>query len=196
MIEIRFLGRGGQGAVTAANIIVQAAFKENKFGLAYPSFGAERRGAILNAYARISDSYINVHQHIYEPDVVVVLDKKILQMTNVLEGLKSKGIVIINTDSIPDLYFDSNFDGKLFIVDARRICLDLNLVVSGWPVVNTAMLGALSKATSIVKVENIVEVIRESWKGDIAEKNSKACLRAYDETYEVLIEKKLAQKTG
>jgi 2-oxoacid:acceptor oxidoreductase gamma subunit (pyruvate/2-ketoisovalerate family) len=191
MVEIKFLGRGGQGAVTAANVVVQAAFKENKFGLAYPSFGAERRGAILNAYARISDSYINVHQNIYEPDVVVVLDKKIIQMTNILEGLKSNGIVIINTDSIPDLSFDPNFNGKLFIVDARRICLDLNLIVSGWPVVNTAMLGAFSKATSLIKIDNIIQVIKENWKGEIGEKNAKACLRAYDETFEVLIKKRV-----
>jgi 2-oxoacid:acceptor oxidoreductase gamma subunit (pyruvate/2-ketoisovalerate family) len=191
MVEIKFLGRGGQGAVTAANVVVQAAFKENKFGLAYPSFGAERRGAILNAYARISDSYINVHQNIYEPDVVVVLDKKIIQMTNILEGLKPNGIVIINTDSIPDLSFDPNFNGKLFIVDARRICLDLNLIVSGWPVVNTAMLGAFSKATSLIKIDNIIQVIKENWKGEIGEKNAKACLRAYDETFEVLIKKRV-----
>ncbi|MCS6954986.1 MAG: 2-oxoacid:acceptor oxidoreductase family protein [Candidatus Calescibacterium sp.] len=184
MIEIKFLGRGGQGAVTAANLIVQASFKEGKFGLAYPSFGAERRGAILNAYARIDQIPINVHQQIYEPDVVVVLDKKILQMTNIIEGLKSGGSVIINTNRIPE---NLNFDGKLFIVDATRICLDLNLVISGWPVVNTAILGALSKATNIVNINTLVKTIEENWKGEIGKKNSQACLRAYEETYEVVL---------
>lgn len=184
MLEIKFLGRGGQGAVTAANLIVQAAFKEGKFGLAYPSFGAERRGAILNAYARLDNKPINIHQQIYEPDIVVVLDKKILQMTNIIEGLKKGGTVIINTDKIPEGLV---FDGKLFIVDATKICLDLNLVISGWPVVNTSILGALSKATSIVKLDSIIEVIKSNWKGEIANKNSEACLRAYQETYEVVM---------
>ncbi len=183
MIEIKFLGRGGQGAVTAANLIVQAAFKEGKFGLAYPSFGAERRGAVLNAYARIDNKPINVHQQIYEPDVVVVLDRKVIQMTNVVEGLKENGIVIINTDKIPE---DLVFNGRLFIVDATRICLDLNLVISGWPVVNTAILGALSKATDIVKIDTLVQVIQENWKGEIGKKNADACLKAYNETYEVV----------
>ncbi|MEN3014654.1 MAG: 2-oxoacid:acceptor oxidoreductase family protein [bacterium] len=184
MIEIKFLGRGGQGAVTAANLLVQAAFIEGKYGLAYPSFGAERRGAILNAYARIDDKPVNVHQQIYQPDIVVVLDKKILQMTNIIEGLKKGGFVIINTDKIPE---GLHFDGNLFIVDATRICLDLNLIISGWPVVNTSILGALSKATSIVKIQTIIDVIQETWKGEIGKKNAEACMRAYEETYQVVM---------
>lgn len=184
MIEIKFFGRGGQGAVTAANLIVQACFKEGKFGLAFPSFGAERRGAILNAYARIDNNPINVHQQIYEPDIVVVLDKKILQMANVVEGLKPGGYVIINTNTIPE---ELNIDGRLFIVDATRICLDLNLVISGWPVVNTAILGALSKATDIIKINTLIQIIEENWKGEVGKKNSEACKKAFQETYEVVL---------
>ena len=184
MKEIIFYGRGGQGAVTAANLIVQAAFLEGKYGSAYPSFGAERRGAVVNGYARIDDKPIDVHQQIYNPDIVVVLDKKILQMTNVLSGIKSGGIVVINSDKIIEDFFVPN--GKLFIVDATKICQELNLIISGWPVVNTAILGSLSKATNIVSINSIIEVINQNWKESIAKKNIEATLRAYKETYEVI----------
>lgn len=189
MIEIKFFGRGGQGAVTAANLLIQAAFKEGKYGLAYPSFGAERRGAVLNAFARIDNKPVNIHQNVYEPDIVVVLDKKIVQMTNIFEGIKKSGIVIINTDTIlsqiEEYTRKLNFEGKIFIVDATKICLDMNLVISGWPVVNTAILGALSKATDIIKIESLVETIKENWKGEIGKKNAEACMRAYNETKEI-----------
>jgi 2-oxoacid:acceptor oxidoreductase gamma subunit (pyruvate/2-ketoisovalerate family) len=184
MKEIIFYGRGGQGAVTAANLIVQAAFLEGKYGLAYPSFGAERRGAVVNGYARVDDKPINIHQQIYEPDIVVVLDKKILQMTNVLTGLKDNGFVILNTDKVIEDFIVPN--GRLFIVDATKICQELGLIISGWVVVNTAILGALSKATNIVSIDSIVEAIKKNWKESIAKKNIEATIKAYNETYEVI----------
>jgi len=184
MKEIIFYGRGGQGAVTAANLVVQAAFLEGKYGLAYPSFGAERRGAVVNGYARVDDKPINIHQQIYEPDIVVVLDKKILQMTNVLTGLKDNGFVILNTDKVIEDFIVPN--GRLFIVDATKICQELGLIVSGWVVVNTAILGALSKATNIVSIDSIVKAIKKNWKESIAKKNIEATIRAYNETYEVI----------
>lgn len=184
MKEIIFYGRGGQGAVTAANLIVQAAFLEGKYGSAYPSFGAERRGAVVNGYARIDNNPINVHQQIYNPDIVVVLDKKILQMTNVLNGLKENGIVILNTDKVIEDFIVPN--GKLFIVDATRICQELGLIISGWAVVNTAILGSLSKATNIVSLDSIVKAIKQNWKESIAQKNIEATIKAYNETYEVV----------
>ncbi|MFN3995303.1 MAG: 2-oxoacid:acceptor oxidoreductase family protein [bacterium] len=189
MVEIKFFGRGGQGAVTAANLIVQAAFKEGKFGLAFPSFGAERRGAILNAFARIDNKEVNIHQNIYNPDIVVVLDKKIIQMTNIFEGIKKQGIVIINTDGLPEKIQEFlqtiDFEGKIFVVNATKICVDLNLVISGWPVVNTAILGALSKASGIVKIDSLIDTIKENWPGSIGERNALACKRAYEETQEL-----------
>jgi len=184
MKEIIFYGRGGQGAVTAANLIVQAAFLEGKYGLAYPSFGAERRGAVVNGYARVDDKPINIHQQIYEPDIVVVLDKKILQMTNVLTGLKDNGFVILNTDKVIEDFIVPN--GRLFIVDATKICQELGLIISGWAVVNTAILGALSKATNIVSIDSIVKAIKKNWKESIAKKNIEATIKAYNETYEVI----------
>jgi len=184
MKEIIFYGRGGQGAVTAANLIVQAAFLEGKYGSAYPSFGAERRGAVVNGYARIDGKPINIHQQIYEPDIVVVLDKKILQMTNVLAGLKDNGFVILNTDKVVEDFVVPN--GRLFIVDATKICQELGLIISGWAVVNTAILGALSKATNIVSIDSIVKAIKDNWKESIAKKNIEATIRAYNETYEVI----------
>ncbi|MGC8815032.1 MAG: 2-oxoacid:acceptor oxidoreductase family protein [bacterium] len=184
MKEIIFYGRGGQGAVTAANLIVQAAFLEGKYGSAYPSFGAERRGAVVNGYARIDDKPINVHQQIYNPDIVVVLDKKILQMTNVLNGLKDNGVVILNSDKVIEDFLVPN--GRLFIVDATRICQELGLIISGWAVVNTAILGSLAKATNIVSIDSIIKAIEQNWKESIAKKNIDATIRAYNETYEVI----------
>ncbi|MGB9638092.1 MAG: 2-oxoacid:acceptor oxidoreductase family protein [bacterium] len=184
MKEIIFYGRGGQGAVTAANLIVQAAFLEGKYGSAYPSFGAERRGAVVNGYARIDDKPINVHQQIYNPDIVVVLDKKILQMTNVLNGLKDNGVVILNSDKVIEDFLVPN--GRLFIVDATRICQELGLIISGWAVVNTAILGSLAKATNIVSIDSIIKTIEQNWKESIAKKNIDATIRAYNETYEVI----------
>lgn len=191
MVEIKFFGRGGQGAVTAANLLVQAAFKEGNFGLAFPSFGAERRGAILNAFARIDNKEINIHQNVYNPDIVVVLDKKIIQMTNIFEGIKKRGIVIINTDRVPEKIHEfiqiTGFEGKIFIVNATKICIDLKLVISGWPVVNTPILGALSKATGIVKIESLLDTIKENWRGNVGEKNALACKKAYEETQELFL---------
>ncbi len=177
MLEIRFHGRGGQGAVTAANILVDAAILEGKYAQAFPHFGAERRGAPVVAFARISDKPIQIHSRITNPDIVVVLDPKIFELVNVLEGLKGNGIVIANSKSKP---FNENF--KTYCVDATSIAQELNLVISGWPVVNTTMLGALVKAVDIVKLDSIVKAIQNNFKGKLGEVNALAARRAYEET--------------
>jgi 2-oxoacid:acceptor oxidoreductase gamma subunit (pyruvate/2-ketoisovalerate family) len=175
--EIRIHGRGGQGGVTAAEMLARAAFKEGKQVQAIPFFGAERRGAPVKAFVRFSDEVIRVRSQVYNPDYVVVLDAALLDLVDVTEGMKEEGIVVINTRKPPK---DVNLQGKrVATVDATGIALELSLLVAGLPVVNTPMLGAFAKATEEVKLESVLEVIKEHWTGAAGEKNAKAATLAY-----------------
>lgn len=180
MFELRFHGRGGQGAVTAAELLVKAASIEGKWGQSIPMFGAERRGAPVVAYARISDKPIRIHSQIYEPDAVVVLDPKIIEVVNVTSGLKGNGVLILNTNRRLEELKLNNY--KIAIVDANKIAVNLKLVIAGFPVVNTAMIGAIVKALGLVKLESIVTAIRDTWSEEFAEGNIKAVEIAYEET--------------
>jgi 2-oxoacid:acceptor oxidoreductase gamma subunit (pyruvate/2-ketoisovalerate family) len=183
MFELRLHGRGGQGIVTAAELIVKAASIEGKWGQSIPMFGAERRGAPVVAYARISDKPIRVHSQIYEPDAVAVFDPKIIEIVNVTSGLKNGGVIILNTSKRPEgLKLDSY---KLVIVDATRIAVNLKLITAGFPIVNTAMIGAIVKATGLVKLESIITAIRNTWSKEFADENIKAVETAYKEVMEV-----------
>lgn len=176
--EIRIHGRGGQGGVTAAELLAKAAFKEGKWVQAFPFFGAERRGAPVNAFARIADKPILIRSQIYNPDYVIVLDHTLLDVVNVAEGLKKDGIIIINTTRKPE---EVNIKGyRVATVDATSIALKLQLLVAGLPVLNTPMLGAFAKATEEVKLESVIEAIRETWPGAAGEKNAKAAALAYE----------------
>ncbi|HDI02431.1 MAG TPA: pyruvate synthase [Ignisphaera sp.] len=176
-IEIRWHGRGGQGAVTAAIIVAQAAIFEGKYAQAYPEFGAERRGAPVRAYNRVSDEPIYTRAPILTPDVVVVLDSS-LPKELYMEGLKSGGYLVMNTKkSIDEVkqYIGRN-DIKIAVVDATRIALE----TLGIPIVNTAMVGALVKVLPIVKIERVEEAIRENFSGRLAEVNIQAVRKAYE----------------
>lgn len=184
LIEFRFHGRGGQGVVTAADLLVKASYLEGKWGQSYPFFGAERRGAPVTAYARISDKPLKIHYQIYEPDVVVVLDPSIPKLVNVTSGLKKNGTIIINTGgrNIEPLKIEH---GTLFTVDATNIAIKLNLVTAGWPIVNTGILGAVVKATKIIKLDTLIKAIKETWKGTAGETNAKAAQLAYEQTTKI-----------
>ncbi len=176
--EIRIHGRGGQGSVTAAELLAHAAFLEGKWVQAFPFFGAERRGAPVKAFARISDKPLLVHSQVYNPDYVIILDPVIYKMVDVTEGLKKDGIIIINATKKPE---EVEIKGwRLATVDATGIALELNLLVAGLPVVNTAILGAFAKATDEVKLESILKVIKETWSGGAGEKNARAAELAYE----------------
>jgi len=177
MIEIRIHGRGGQGGVTAAELLARAAFKEGKWVQAIPFFGAERRGAPVKAFARISDDPILIRSQVYNPDYVVVLDSTLLDLVDVTEGLKKDGIVIINTNRKPNGI--KLRQGRLATVDATAIALELELLVAGLPVLNTIMLGAFARATEEIKLDSVLEVIRQEWKGAAGEKNAKGAYLAY-----------------
>ncbi len=176
--EIRIHGRGGQGGVTAAELIARAAYKEGKWVQAFPYFGAERRGAPVKAFARISDDPILIRSQIYNPDYVIVLDESLLEVANVTEGLKKDGVIIINTRKKPSEIDLAGY--RVATVDATGIALELGLLVAGLPVVNTAMVGAFAKATGEIKIESVIESIKEEWRGAIGEKNAKAAVLAYE----------------
>lgn len=179
IIEIRWHGRGGQGAVTSAELFAMAAISEGKYAQAFPSFGPERRGAPVLAFNRVGGtSPIRVRASITNPDVVVVLDPGLLSLTNVVAGLKQDGTLIINSSSSLD-DIKSNFGGpwKLAVVNATAIARQM----LGVPIVNTAMLGALVKATAIVKIESLVKPIEERF-GARAKRNVDACFKACEET--------------
>ncbi len=177
LTEIRIHGRGGQGSVTAAQLLAHAAFFEGKWVQAIPYFGSERRGAPVKAFARISDKMILVHSHIYNPDYTIVLDPYLHKLVDVTEGLKEDGIVLMNTTQRPEEIRLGN--SRIATVDATGIALELNLLVAGLPVVNTSILGAFAKATDEVKLKSVLKAIRETWSGSAGDKNARAAELAY-----------------
>jgi pyruvate ferredoxin oxidoreductase gamma subunit len=182
-IEIRWHGRGGQGVVTANEILAGAALKEGKYIKAFPEFGPERMGAPIRAFARISDEPIIVHSQVYYPDLVVVIDPTLIGQINVLDGLKPNGSVIANYPEGKDkLKMKIGSNGEdIHAVNATKIALD----ELGRPMTNTAMLGALVKVSNIVKLKTVTEELRAKFAGkfkeDIIAKNVKAVERAYNE---------------
>ena len=177
--EIRWHGRGGQGAVTSAELVAQAAINEGKYAQAFPAFGAERRGAPVVAFVRISSNEpIRVRAEIAEPDVVVVLDPGLLRIVDVTSGLKANGMLVVNTKKQPEqIRQEFNINWSLATVDATKIAQEL----LGVPIVNTSMVGALLKATSVVKLESLLEPLRQRF-GRLAERNIEAMKRAHQET--------------
>ena len=152
MVEIRFHGRGGQGAVTSAELTALAAIEEGKFAQAFPSFGPERRGAPVMAFVRVSDTRIRTREKVYEPDIVVVLDPSLLEIINVEAGLKKDGLVILNTKkSVAEVRRETGIKARLALVDATKIALDTMRI----PITNTTMLGALLKASSLMPSSGI-----------------------------------------
>ena len=181
LVEIVFHGRGGQGAVTAANLLVAAALKDGNKGVqAFPVFGAERRGAPLRAFARISEEEIHLRSEIYFPKIIIILDESILGIVDVLKGLKKDGKILINSTKKPR---DFDFSKKYHVatVDATSIAIKHDILVGGIPVVNTPILGAVPKILDRVTLPSIQAVIKNKWKGELADKNVKATQDAYDQ---------------
>ncbi len=179
LIEIRWHGRGGQGAVTSAELLARAAIDEGKFAQAFPSFGPERRGAPVLAFDRISNKEpIRIRAEITEPDVVVVLDSGLLRIVNVASGLKENGALIINSKR-PLQDFEPQFGNRwqIAVVDATSIAREL----LGVPIVNTTMLGAVLRATGVVRLESLFEPVQRRF-GRLGERNINALKKAYEET--------------
>ena len=182
LYEIRWHGRGGQGAVTAAKIVAQAAYLEGYRGVtAAPSFGAERRGAPVSASTRISSEPVRVVSQVEEPDVVVVLDDTLLKYPEIIGGLVGGGWLVVNSWQHPgELDIKGGFN--IATADATRVCSELGLVIAGLTVVNTAILGAFVRATEMVDIASIEKVVRERFSDSVVDINLAAIMKTYEIT--------------
>ncbi|NWF86782.1 pyruvate ferredoxin oxidoreductase subunit gamma [Candidatus Bathyarchaeota archaeon] len=179
MLEVRWHGRGGQGAWTASELLARAAIYEGKYIQSFPEFGPERMGAPVTAFTRISTEPIQIHCAVYNPDVVAVLDPTLMKTVPFTEGIKENGTIIINSKDNPaEIRKKLDTDkGKVWTVPATEIAIK----ILGISITNTAMLGAVSQATGIVTLESIEKVIKERFKPGVAEKNFAVIKEAYKE---------------
>jgi pyruvate ferredoxin oxidoreductase gamma subunit len=185
IVEIRWHGRGGQGAKTAALLLADVAFKTGKFVQGFPEYGPERMGAPITAYNRISENNIRVHSNIYEPDYVVVVDEGLLDVVNVTDGLKPDGAIVVNTKKTPDEIKDklNGYTGSVYTIDARKVskaCL-------GKYFPNTPMLAAIVKVSQVMQWDTFMDEMQASFghkfasKPEVIEGNLNALKMAYEE---------------
>ena len=180
MFEIRIHGRGGQGVVTAAELLASAAFLEGRHAQAFPSFGSERTGAPVVSFCRIDDRQIRSHDPISEPDAVIIIDPTLLHQVDVFGGLKADGWVLINTArgladlGIGDLleHFRHERLQTVGATDIARECL-------GRPLPNAAVLGGFAALSGTVSLDTVTQAIRERFAGDLGEANAAAARRAF-----------------
>jgi len=178
ILEVRWHGRGGMGAVTAGELLAKSAIREGKYAQSFPNFGTERRGAPVTAYLRISDELIRIRTNVYNPDVVVVLDPTLFKIVDVTAGLKDDGVIIINSTKSLE-YFEKELGAKYRIatVNATKIARES----IGLPITNTTMIGAFMRVTKAVGNDSMDEELKERF-GRRADGNMVAMRRAYDET--------------
>jgi len=181
LFEIRWLGRGGQGVVLANQMLGISALKEGKFVQAFPEFGPERSGAPVRGYTRISDSYIDDHSPIYEPDFVIVIDPTLALTPGAYAGLKERGVAVANSARPPEeVRKIGNLGGrKLLLVDAREISNKIFKTVR--PIYNTAMIGALIKVLGFPRLESVQDALGERFSGTILESNVAALKAGFEE---------------
>lgn len=168
LIEIRWHGRGGQGAKTASLLLADAAFNTGKYIQGFPEYGPERMGAPITAYNRISDKPITIHSNIYEPDYVVVVDDTLLESVPVTAGLKKEGAIVINTTKSPEYLKEklNGYDRNIYTIDARKVSEE----TLGKYFPNTPMLAAIVKVTGIMSDEAFLEDMKGSFKHKFAKK--------------------------
>lgn len=189
MIEIRWHGRGGQGAKTASLLLADAAFNTGKYIQGFPEYGPERMGAPITAYNRISDKPIRIHSNIYEPDYVVVVDDSLLESVDVTAGLKEDGAIVINTTKDADYLKTAlkGYKGKIFTIDARKVSME----TLGRYFPNTPMLAAIVKVSKVMDEKDFLEDMQGSFKHKFAKKpeviegNMKALEMALNEVKEI-----------
>jgi pyruvate ferredoxin oxidoreductase gamma subunit len=178
MIEVRIHGRGGQGAVTSAELLALAAIGEGKYAQAFPSFGPERRGAPVQAFVRVNDKPIRVRAEVKQPDVVAVLDPGLLDIVDVTGGLKDSGTIIVNTKKTAQ-EIKSKFGNRwrVAVVDASTIARE----TIGVAIVNTTMIGAILQVTGMINMASLEEPLMHRF-GPRAGSNLQACKKAYEAT--------------
>ena len=174
MRELRIHGRGGQGSVTAAELIAVAAFKSGVQTQAFPAFGVERRGAPVQAFVRFSDEKIRLRSQIYQPNYVIVQDSSLIADINVFAGLQDGGIALINTEKAIQKEVPEGV--KVVTIDATKIALE----ELGLPIVNTTLLGAFAAVSGEITLEALSEALSERFTGSLTEKNIKAATIAYN----------------
>jgi pyruvate ferredoxin oxidoreductase gamma subunit len=173
MIEIRVHGRGGQGNVAAAELLSIAAFKDGKFSQAFPSFGAERVGAPVQAFVRIDDKKIRIREDVRHPDYLIVQDENLLETVPILEGLKPDGLIVVNSEKKPeDLQLKTT--ASVETIPATEIALE----IIGRPIPNAIMIGAFCTITGLVSLDAVQEAIMEKFPGRVGENNVAALERA------------------
>ena len=183
VIEIRWHGRGGQGAKTAALLLAESALEEGKYIQGFPEYGPERMGAPMQSFTRISEVPITVHSHVESPDAVVVLDATLLDAVDITAGLPEEGVVLVNTSQSPqEIRKRLNLKkSKVFTVDATAISLD----ILGRNLPNTPMLGALIKATNLLNIDTVISAIKSKFEkkfsSQVLEGNIQAIRKAYEE---------------
>jgi len=179
MHQIRIHGRGGQGVVTAAELIAIAAFNDGKEAQAFPSFGVERTGAPIEAFARIDDKPIRTREHVYHPDILIIQDPTLLGAVDVAHGCHDHTKIILNSaKQKADINLDVNKD-NLFVIDATKIALD----EIGKNIVNTVILGAFAKSSGLISLEGLRKAVKQKFapKGQkLVDKNISAVTKAYN----------------
>lgn len=175
MIEIRIHGRGGQGSVTMAELLAEAAFHSGISSQAFPNFGVERRGAPVTAYVRLDKKFIRLRSQIYEPDYIIVQDASLLEGVDVFAGAKKGTVILINTKKSSS-GFKAPAGVKIKTIYATGLALEL----IGRPIVNTILLGAFAGLIGTIKMEAVEKVIKERFSGEIAQKNIAAAKRGYE----------------
>jgi pyruvate ferredoxin oxidoreductase gamma subunit/2-oxoisovalerate ferredoxin oxidoreductase gamma subunit len=187
MQEIRIHGRGGQGVVTASELVAISAFKNNHFAQAFPYFGVERTGAPIEAYSRIDDKFIRTREQVYNPEILIILDASLLNTTNLVSGCNHDTIIIINTtlsvekikEILQEKWSFKTKEKNIHTLDATAIALK----ILGKNLANTVILGLLAKNSKLISLESTKEAIKEKFqeKGkDIIQKNIKAISKAYE----------------
>lgn len=180
LVEIRFHGRGGQGAKTAADLLGHAALGEGKYIQSFPEYGPERAGAPIKAFVRIGIAPIKVHSGVLEPDMVVVIDPTLLSAVNVSEGMKKEGFLLVNTKGDKEeIKKITGFTGNIYVCDATGIALQH----IGSPVPNMPMLGALLKLQEVVKKEILIEEFKKKMGKKLKPEKLEANLKAIEEAY-------------
>jgi 2-oxoacid:acceptor oxidoreductase gamma subunit (pyruvate/2-ketoisovalerate family) len=179
ILEVRWHGRGGQGAWTASELLARAAICEGKYIQSFPEFGPERMGAPVTAFTRISTEPIQIHCAVYNPDVVGVLDPTLMKAVPVAEGLCEEGMIVVNSDvNAAEIRKTLNTDrGTVWTLGATEIAMK----ILGRPITNTAMLGAVARVTKIVGLESVEKIVKERFRQDLAEKNFAVIQEAYRE---------------
>ncbi len=173
MIEIRIHGRGGQGNVAAAELLANAAFRDGKFAQAFPSFGAERVGAPVQAFVRIDDQRIRTREEVRQPDYLIIQDQYLVDTVPVLDGLKADGLVLVNAEGCPeDLKLKTT--ATVETIPATEIALE----IVGRPIPNAIMIGAFCSITGLVSLEAVQQAIMEKFPGKVGENNVAAMERA------------------